>query len=635
MTRRVLLLVLLLIGSATGASAQTAHIWVDGSGTCVDNASPVVYDSATACSTIDAAWTAADAGDTVRVKAGSYNETPEAAVNGSAGNPITFIAESGVSVCGAIFSNNSYLRWIGFVFDGDICTRRARTIILNGTNDHMEFWHNTFQDGGDGISCQASMADRCNNSVFIGNVFVHLNVPSMGSGATGFVYAGSSSFIAYNDLSDVYCDSFAFNGTSTRWVNNYAHAMLDDTGCHSDYWQFGSHPLGLSNITLESNIQIGIGSGDEHGTIIQNYDTSRCTGGVIGGCGAVTEILTRRNVIHAVGAGGWSMAVADAGGPMTYFRMLHNTTVQAERTSASETAAHWFYTNVDYIYAYNNLEYESWGASATSGIGVWSANGDGFTFPRDYNLAYDPDGSVTFAAFWTSQSNEQSNVNPNLVNVAAKDFHLGAGSGDGLAARGTGGPLCLTSGSGTGTTFNVASGCGGWFRGDDTNLDQYSGNLIVGDTITVGGDVVEIASISADAITVTSSFTWGNAESVFYGSDATPDIGAYPYKAGGYTLSATYSCSGGTCTVTPNDASLVRFVVCYEDGVPYVVDNASTYTCTDPSGTLDVRVYPLYASTTLWAVATDAGVPVEPDATPRRFRFVMNFYLLARLLQLI
>jgi hypothetical protein len=41
-------------------------------GTCVDNASPVTYSSATACSSIDAANDTCDNGDTVLVKGGSY-----------------------------------------------------------------------------------------------------------------------------------------------------------------------------------------------------------------------------------------------------------------------------------------------------------------------------------------------------------------------------------------------------------------------------------------------------------------------------------------------------------------------------------------------------------------------------------
>jgi hypothetical protein len=100
---------------------------------------------------------------------------------------------------------------------------------------------------------------------------------------------------------------------------------------------------------------------------------------------------------------------------------------------------------------------------------------------------------------------------------------------------------------------------------------------------------------------------------VYFGSSSTVDIGAYPYKPGGYTLSASYAISGGTATVTPNDPSLARFVVCYSDNVPYAVDNSSPYTCAAPAGTFSARVYPRYPSQTLWVTA---GSGASPPSTP-------------------
>jgi hypothetical protein len=58
------------------ASAQTAslaNLWVDtNGGTCVRSASPAVYNDATACASMQAAQTAASAGDTVILKNGIY-----------------------------------------------------------------------------------------------------------------------------------------------------------------------------------------------------------------------------------------------------------------------------------------------------------------------------------------------------------------------------------------------------------------------------------------------------------------------------------------------------------------------------------------------------------------------------------
>src|SRR5262249_23518690 len=125
---------------------------------------------------------------------------------------------------------------------------------------------------------------------------------------------------------------------------------------------------------------------------------------------------------------------------------------------------------------------------------------------------------------------------------------------------------------------------------------------------------VQVVSVSGDVLTLASPISWNNGDPVYYGNSSTIDIGAYPYKAGGYTLSATYSTSGGNATITPNDASLVRFVVCYNDNVPYSVLNTSPYTCSVPTGTFSARVYPRYASQTLGVTATSGTPPPPPPA---------------------
>ena len=94
---------------------------------------------------------------------------------------------------------------------------------------------------------------------------------------------------------------------------------------------------------------------------------------------------------------------------------------------------------------------------------------------------------------------------------------------------------------------------------------------------------------------------------------AESNIGAYPYRSGGFALSATYTSASGTATITPNDASLVRFVACYDDGVPTGVDSVSPYTCTVGSGTFSARAYPIFASATLYAqVALSTAYPAAP-----------------------
>ena len=135
-----------------------------------------------------------------------------------------------------------------------------------------------------------------------------------------------------------------------------------------------------------------------------------------------------------------------------------------------------------------------------SNVKVFMAESGASIKGADYNLAYTPDNTPSYTAPWTSQANERSNVNPRFVDHASDNFTLGAAA--------AGGPLTTVTGSGTGTTFSVATGGGGFFRGRNASLSQYGGNLAAGDVITVGNNTVTIASVSGDAITVTSSFTW-------------------------------------------------------------------------------------------------------------------------------
>jgi hypothetical protein len=221
-------------------------------------------------------------------------------------------------------------------------------------------------------------------------------------------------------------------------------------------------------------------------------------------------------------------------------------------------------------------------------------------------------GSPSWSAQFTSAPNNVTG-NPLFANYAADDFRISAGS----PAIGAAGALTsVTSADNTGTTFNVADA--GFFRGDDTSLSQYGGNLIVGDKISVGTDQLTISSISGNTITVTTSFTWANGDRVYWGWDITPDIGAYP--ANHVPLSAaTIAQNGNDYTVTPDGDT--RFVVFFLNGVPHVVDNAPPYTATIPSGTVTARAYPLYASETTSVLASVDARP-EAVAPPTELKVV-------------
>jgi hypothetical protein len=589
--RAILAIAVLLLSSAV-AHGATYYVRTDGN----NGNDGLSNTTAGAWLTMNWAGAQVSAGDVVRVQAGTYSERVSPAVSGTSASPITFVADGAVTFCGMDISNKNYLRVIGFaiVTDAGTCTKSNRAVDVSGTNTGLEFWNNTFRDANYVGIGSGSYADRHHNFLVIGNTFSAIG----GGGGNGSAVAlrGNNNLFAYNEISAVDPDAFQVDGTSNRWLNNYIHNVLDTFDLHSDVFQSNSSSLGLSNNLFEGNFEEGNGTlANEHGALLQNQSVASCSTGT---CGPVTENLFRRNVWHNTSGGviGVDQAIV---GTIANTRQVHDTVISPMRTQPTATYAASFSGVGINAYLYNNVEYQAWGSNVTSGVQAFLADGGAIITGADYNLAYTPDNIPTYATPWVNQAHPRSNLSPSFVDYANDNFTLGATSG----ARGMGGPLTTVNGSGTGTTFNVANGGGGFFRGPNANVSQYGGNLTAGDVITIGNTTRTIASVSGDAITVTASFTWTNGDAVYLGTTTTPDIGAYPYKTGGYNLTAAYSLSGGLVTITPSDASLVRFVVCYVNGIPTTVDNSSPYTCSVGAGSLDVRVYSLYASKTLFIAA--------------------------------
>lgn len=611
---------LLLLCLSVQAEATTYYVRTDGANSPTCNGTA----NAPAAATPNCAWlnpdTAAaapvDDGDTVRLQAGTYAGSITPTNAGSLGSPITFVADGAVNICGGVqlTDGDNYFRFIGITFDTNAgsCTIAQHIIVQTGTVIGIEFWNNAFQDATQSAltSGNDSEVDRAHNWIVIGNTFTRIHQVPCPCNARGISLRGQRNFFAHNSFIDVDPDVFFPQGGESFWLNNYVESTVTSPA-HGDIFQSTTAPLDTPQIfnLIEANWFLGVGnSSDEHGMLLQDQGTP-CAAPP--DCGAIDEYMLRRNVWHNFGqpVGGGGDTSATVG--ILNTRNVHETYVENVRL-ASTTSYGLLVRNlqedpiVNNAFLFNSIHYENWYPTLTTNILVFHVQNQPWAewTAVNYNLAFDPDQSVTFGTAWNNQANKQTNVDPVFVDTENDDFHLQVTSG----AIGNAGPLTATVGGGTGTTFSVATGTGGFFRGPNTDIDQYGGKLTEGDLITIGTDVRTVVSVSGDDITVDSSLTWADEDPVYYGDDTTPDIGAFPYKAGGYTLSATYVNSGGTVTVTPNDASLVRWVVCYDSGVPYAVDNTSPYTCTAPSGTLVARAYPRYASTTLYAEAQEAVI---------------------------
>lgn len=560
--------------------------------------------------TIDHAVQTVSAGDTIRVQAGTYVETANHWVSGTSGNYVTLVADGSVTTCGMSFSGKSYIRVIGFTMNPNAssCGGSPSPIVAwTSTNTGLEFWNNDISHltNGHGIGTTGGDPARCNKCIILGGTVHHIGDAS-GSNCsmTAISMVGDDNLVGYVDVNNICYIGVGPSGSRSRFLNLYFNGLIQFGSAHPDFYYISVSSAGYTNNLVEATYGVGtITSTDNKFFHAQNDSANNWL-----------DNVWRFNVAYNMGSGYYSMyATAKA---LTRWQFYNDTIVNCDRAQGSDPQFTGCGNMADFgagpvvSSVYNTAFYQAWGDGVTTNIAPWGDENIGtVTVTKDYNLGFDPDGSVTFSALWDGQSHEQSSINPNFTSVGT-DFTLTAGSGNGANARGTGGPL-TTATSCSGTTLNVASGTGSKFIGDNgANLAQYGGKLVPGDFITVNSTNYQVSSVSSDALTLASSISCSNGDAVYFGKSSTIDIGAYPYKAGGYTLTATYTNVGGTVTVSPSDSSLVRFIVCYEDGIPVGVANTSPYTFSVGSGTIVVRAYHKYASTTFYAQAT-SGVDTQ------------------------
>jgi len=562
----------------TGGGGPTALNCSDTTTRCV----PSEY------ATINLCAAAATAGDICLVSAGTYTETVNINNSGSSvNNTITFVgaaAPASVIVNGQFNIAGSYVRIIGFTIN---CSGQNDCMTNTNENDFVEIWNNTCSGFVEFCYAQrgTNQGQNDDSNLLIGNVSngnILVNNQHFG-------IFGSHNIAAYNAMNQSGNDFFVFYGPDIRLYNNYGWgpANVPLNGQHSDFAQTGvagGRTVGTARFMLEANYYKGNPpSTDQHYT---NLETTPDFSGTY---------LSRRNIIFNSEAGLGSFDISP-------WFVSHDLYIDGNQSSGSCGAG---CTGVVLIRTaapriYNTGFVDFWGS--VSNAEVYYV-GDGTDIATDYNFAWDRQlgASMSYFASFAAEANKISTQDPLFVDRDNGDFHLQSSS----PMRNSAGPLAtVTSSSSTGTTFNITTGRGGFFRGFDSSVSQYSGNLAAGDVITIGTDVRRISSVTNDTITVTSSFTWANGDGVYYGDNSVDNArGPFPYRAS-WTLSGTYSCNGSTCTTVPSDATITRMVVCFSDRIPYQVVIDSPYTCTDPAGTFEARIYPLYASTTLWAVAT-------------------------------
>lgn len=565
------------------------------------------------------------AGDTCIVHAGIYNETVTETTDGAAGNYITYVANPhlGVTMRGFDVTGLDYIRIVGFEITH--LTTEAHSITATG-GTYNQFLYNYIHHVNSGILLDSTTTSY---NIVRGNTIEFTICPASGPCMGGGTVSvkGASNLIEYNNLAHV-SDYFALSATAN--VNGYNIFRNNYLG-HCYFSDFPDNTHTDENAECTANDTASDFTGEYYPSCCSGAGTGTCTARHIDELqenalvnyilfeknyheyGADSDITDRHGLLARL-ANNVGMKLRDnlfsrvltswySGG--SGFRLYNNTTVNSKSasTAALNYGSHGQATDGK---AFNNLYY-----NATAAANNWPY-AITITEPvseliADYDLWYGYTAYYLAAGYqapstWEGGASQVVNSDPTLNS----DYSIPVTS----PAKGAGVTATLANGAGVATTTLIVDDAQP-FVGQDWGVVDASGSAY-GDTIVIGtNDPVIITAINyaTDTITIASAQSWDdNAPIRLYSHNSDMDIGAYPYRAGGYTLTGTWALNSGIVTVTPSDSNLVRFVEVLEDGKPIGVDYTSPYTVSGVgSGTVTVKLFSLYASETPIITATEGA----------------------------
>lgn len=519
------------------------------------------------------------AGDTVYVKAGTYEERVDIRNSGQPGKPITFKAAGAVTLRGFTITSNTSVRIIGFEI-AHTSSNRFAGIELRAAHDTEILDNQIHHTSGLGIWLRATSPSS--NVVIRGNTIAYTGcIPGSQTGEIAISMSGTRLLAEYNDVSHV-ADFFNVWGQYNIIRNNYLHDceptdypdFRGPDGHHIDGFQYFSTSITLIRNLMENNYLLR--NEVPHGHVIILRDT--------GNTGS-SELIFRRNL--AVRNGSYA-AIIDY---FANFRAYHNTFVDMLSQHAPKARNCIGFTHgAKGGKIINNIFYDS----AREGGECYSADSSSQAgYFADHNLAYrsgnpsDPHGL---------------NLNPQFVDLNNGDIHLQPTS----SAIDSGGPLTITASSGSGTVVSVESA--GYFT------DGWG--IAEGDDIVIGSNApIRVLAIddAKNRLTVNRSITWAAGEPVSLSYLGTaPDRGAFEFRTGGYRYGITLaSPSSGSnvagpvpITATVTNPQCVRYVIFHINGIPIAKVASSPYSYTwDPPGdgaySLEARAYANFADTNL------------------------------------
>lgn len=581
--------------------ALPAGYWVSTNG---NNSNPGTQ--ASPWLTVAKAASSLQTNDVVHVTAGTYDERVTPSNSGDAGRYIIYKGE-GATIRGFDFTGKSNWQVVGFHFfhpdttyfyDAIFCPHSQNWKILDNNFDSIHAIHASVSCGQSG-----GAQNFCNNGLVRSNIFYRSGLAGTNTvPIVNISLGGTNNLIEYNDIS--YGDDFTrLFGTQSVIRNNYMHDTADtnySNAPHVDGMQTfpttNQLPAFYRNM-MEANMMVRNSGSNGHLFILQNDMASNVW--------YMAEFIIRGNVnAH----GGDTCGFAD---DVPAVRVVNNTITDIGTANGTRNAqdncieASTNYAGAGTIQPTNfcakdNIFYH---ACLTNTGTIFASTTTNFAPNIDHNLSYLSGPKI----YGTTGSGTLTNVDPVVVNYAADDLHLQVSS----PAIAAGGSLTTTVGAGTAATV-VTLLDPGYFT------DGWGMVDVAGDTITVGTNpAVVITSINYanGQVAVATPISWQTGNGVYWGSTNAPDMGAFPYKAGGYVYSVAMASPAANATVsgtvtlsaTVVNAAVVRFVKFYADGLEVGSASAAPYTAswTVPSTnihTLQARAYPLYADSNLASV---------------------------------
>ena len=573
------------------------------------------------------------AGDTCVVIASGtpYNEVVTEGTNGTSGNLITYVSRPhGAVVRGFNFASRSYTRIIGFEVT-HLSNETASINVAGGSYNQILYNYVHHVNGGINLGSTTTTYN-----IVRGNIVEFVGCPASGPCMTSAAVTlkGAKNLFEYNSFAHI-SDYFPISATAA--TNGYNIMRNNYLGhCYFSDAPDNTHTDGNAECT-------GVGTASDH---TGSYSASCCTGSKTGTCTArhidsiqnntlSNYILFEKNY-HDYGS---DSDVTDRHGILA--RLANATGMKLRENFSNYVTTSW-YSGGSGFRMYNNTilngrSYLVYGYlyAATNGKGFNNifSNPSLVSSTRPYYLYTSPSGSELVADYdiWYNYSTYSLGGTPATwsggsraaITATATDpkletnFVLKSDS----PAKGAGISLTLANGAGDTTTTLVVDDAQP-FVGQDWGVLEASGSAY-GDTIIIGtNDPVKITAINyaENTITIASAQSWAdNAAIRLSHQSAAMDIGAYPYKAS-YALTGTWALSEGTVTVTPSDASLVRFVEVLENGIPVGVDYTSPYTVSGVGeGTVTVKMFRMFASNDPIVAATQSGdstAPTLAEVTP-------------------